>query len=135
MGHTAEAGEIVAALGGSDIDLDTAQESGVAELSYRLDNADNGITPAVAIAAYDAGYVFAGVGMVARHHFSGPWFAEAGADIGVLASETQTDPALRASIAIGRSFGHNTRVSLDLAQVASEDGSLTSATLRMHLNL
>lgn len=135
MAHTAEAGEIVAALGGSDIDLDSAKDSGVAELSYRFDDASNGMTPAVTVAAYDAGYVYAGAGIVARRHMSGPWFAEAGAEIGVLVSEGEGDLAVRGAFAVGRRFGHNTRASLGLAQVASGNGSLTSATLRMHLDM
>lgn len=135
LAGTAEAGEVVAALGGSDISFDAERASGIAELSYRFDDADNVTSPDVAIAAFDAGYVFAGVGVTARSHFDASWFAEAGVQMGVLASEAKANPAFRASVAIGRSFHRGTLASLGLAQVVSEGETLTSAALRVHIDI
>ena len=129
------AGEVIAAIGGSEISLDTARASGVAELSYRFDASRSGISPDLTVATFDAGYVFAGGGMTGRRHFSGQWFLEAGAQVGVLSYDDGTEPALRASLGVGRGFGSGTRASLGLAQIASEDARLSSVTLRLHFTM
>jgi len=135
MASTVEAGEAIAALGGSDISIDTARAPGIAELPYRFDDSGSGGSPVVTHKAFAAGYVYAGAGVTARSHFSSPWFAEAGAQFGVVTSDEDTDAAFRASLAVGCSFDIGARASLGLAQAVSDGRMLSSATPRLHLDI
>lgn len=135
LAQAAAADEIVAAFGGSEISLEDVRRSGVAELSYRVDAKDDGVSPGAVLAVNEGGYVFAGAGVVGRQHFSGRWFVEAGGHLGIFSHDEGTDPAIRASVGLGRSFGGGTRASLGLAQVVSDDARLSSATLRFHLDI
>ncbi len=135
LAQAAQAGEVVAAIGGSEISLDTASESGVAELSYRFNASRDGFSPDVTIAAFDSDFLFVGGGMIGRWRFSGRWFHEAGAQVGVLSHDDDADPAIRVTLGVGRTFGDRTRASLGVAQIASDDARVASLTLRLHFEM
>ena len=135
MTGTAQAGEVIAALGGSDISLDAARDAGVAELSYRF-SGDTGVSPQVSVVGYDAGYAYVGAGATMRHAFGdGRWFVDGGAELGAMDGDGGTDPALRVTVGVGRELGVNTSASLGLARVVTEDATFDSATLRLHLKM
>lgn len=136
MAPAAQAGEVIAALGGSDISLDTARATGVAELSYRFGKPDEAFAPEASIVAFDAGYAYVGAGMNARQTISGPWFAEGGAQLGgVFDDGGDVDPALRVSLGIGRDLGKGVSASLGVARIVTDDATLDSATLRLHMKM
>lgn len=135
MAHSAEAGEVIAAIGGSKMSLDTARDGGVAELSYRFGANHDGFSPQLTFAAFDRGVVFAGAGLADRWTISGAWFVEAAGQIGALSYDAGTELAVRSAIGVGHSFGNGARASLGIARVTSDDAWLTSATLRFHLDL
>lgn len=135
----AQAGELVAALGGSDISLDAVRAAGVGEISYRFGDMADGIAPEASLVAHDKGFGFAGAGVALRRELSGPWFVEGGAQFGALIDTKDRgfsgDPALRASLGIGREIRRDVSASVGVSRIAGDGIRLDSLTFRLHIGM
>lgn len=133
------AGELVVALGGSELSPDDAERAGIAEIGWRFEPlGTTDLRPTVGISAHFAGVAFAGAGVAARRALSGPWFAEAVVSAGILADRrdgaSDTEAALRGSVAVGRQVTDDLGIALGVSRIRSDDIRLDAVTLRLHMD-